>query len=244
VTGDASATLADHRRIWRERPTLARLYRDEFFARLDSWAPSGKIVEVGAGPGLYKEHRGDVVTLDIAPVPWLDVCGDCLSLPFKSASLDSVVGIDVIHHLHDPLQFLREVAGVLRQGGRLVLVEPWNTPAARLVYTYAHEEDFDLGWSPEVARPATGERPFDGNQAIPYLLFDRYWPLVSGQVPELALLHTERFSFVSYLMTGGFRGVNLLRPQIYDHVLRAERRTQRLWRGMAALRALVVVERR
>jgi SAM-dependent methyltransferase len=243
VTGDASATLLDHRRIWCERPTLARLYRDEFFARLDAWALPGRILEVGAGPGFYKEHRGDVLTLDIARVPWLDVCGDCLRLPFMSGSFESVVGIDVIHHLRHPVPFLHEAAGVLVRGGRLVLVEPWNSPAARLVYTYAHKEDFDLAWSPEAAGPATGDSPFDGNQAIPFLLFDRYWPVVSEHVPELALLHTERFSFVSYLMTGGFRGVNLLHPQIYDHVLRAERRTQRLWRGIAALRALVVLER-
>lgn len=244
MTDDASTTLTDHRRVWSEKPTLARLYRDEFFSRLDRWASPGRIIEVGAGPGFYKEYRGDVVTLDIARAPWLDLCGDCLRLPFRSGSVDSVVGVDVIHHLLQPVEFLHEVACVLRGGGRLVLIEPWNSPAARLVYTYAHNEDFDLTWSPEAPGPATGERPFDGNQAIPYLLFDRYWPMVSKQVPELALLHIERFSFVSYLMTGGFRGVNLLRPQIYDPVLRAERRTQRLWRDIAALRALVVLERR
>jgi SAM-dependent methyltransferase len=244
VTADASTTLADHRRVWRERPTLARLYRDEFFSRLDRWAPSGRVVEVGAGPGFYQEHRPDVVTLDIVEAPWLNVCGDCLHLPLKRASLDNVVGIDVIHHLPDPMQFLREVTLVLRPRGRLVLVEPWNSPAARLVYTHMHEEDFDLGWSPDDARPATGDRPFDGNQAIPFLLFDRYWPRVATEVPELVLRHTEKFCFVSYLMTGGFRGVNLLRAPIYDHVLRAERRTQRLWRDVAALRALIVLERR
>jgi SAM-dependent methyltransferase len=244
LTGDASTTLADHRRIWRERPTLARLYTDEIFARLDAWGRAGRVAEVGAGPGFYKEHRGDVVTLDIARAPWLDVRGDCLHLPFKSGSFDTVVGVDVVHHLRHPARFLHEVAAVLRPGGRLVLVEPWNSPVARLVYRYAHDEEFDLGWVPDAAGPATGWRPFDGNQAIPYLLFNRYWPAVSEEVPELALLHTERFSFVSYLMTGGFRGVNLLRPPIYNHVLRAERRTQRLWRNIGALRALVVLEHR
>jgi SAM-dependent methyltransferase len=244
VTVDACATLAQHRRVWRERPTLARLYQDEFFARLDAWAVPGRIVEVGAGPGLYKEHHADVVTLDIVLAPWLDVCGDCLQLPFSPGSLDSIVGLDIIHHLADPVQFLREVALALRRAGRLVLVEPWNTPAARLVYTYAHDEDFDLRWSPVVGGPATGNRPFDGNQAIPYLLFERHWREVSEQVPDLALVHTAPFSFVSYLMSGGFRGRNLLRPWLYDTVLRAERRTQRLWRRLGALRALVVLERR
>jgi SAM-dependent methyltransferase len=160
----------------------------------------------------------------------------------KSGGFGSVVGIDVIHHLHRPVEFLREVTRVLRPEGRLVLVEPWNSPAARLVYTYAHNEDFDLTWSPETPGPATGERPFDGNQAIPYLLFERHWPEVSKQVPELARLHTERFSFISYLMTGGFRGINLLRPQIYDLVLGAERKTQKFWSGLA-LRAIIVLER-
>jgi SAM-dependent methyltransferase len=237
------SVLDEHRVAWARKPMLARYYREEFFARLRQWASGRHVVEVGAGPGFLKEDWPEVVALDIMDAPWIDIRGDCLALPFRDSALDAIVGLDVLHHLSDPVRFLQEVERVLQPGGRLALIEPWNTALARVFYTRFHREDFDLSWDPRSGVPATGSEPFDGNQAIPSLVFDVHWPTVAPQVPGLSLVHRETFSFVSYLLTGGFSGPNLLPMPLYRPINRIEARTARWWRQTSALRALIVLER-
>lgn len=236
-------TLAQHRRVWESKPVLSRLYADQFFRRLDTWAPGNAVLEVGAGPGFYKEHRPQVVALDIVPTPWIDVCADCLALPVSDGALDAVVGLDVIHHLVDPISFLREVERTLRPGGRLALIEPWRTPLSKVVYSRFHQEDFDLSWNPAGDRAPTGDKPFEGNQAIPFLLFDQHWMQVAAQVPGLQRIQMQPFSGLTYILSGGFKDRSLLPNRLYQPLARLEYATLPAWRRVGALRALVVLER-
>lgn len=63
---------------------------------------------------------------------------DCRTLPFASASKDILIVQGGLHHLAvlpDDLQrVLAEAARVLRQHGKMVLVEPWLTPFLSLVH--------------------------------------------------------------------------------------------------------------
>ena len=57
------------------------------------------------------------------PVPQVVVC-DALSLPFRDESVDAAVSVAVIHHLATTerrVRALRELARVLRIGGRLIV---------------------------------------------------------------------------------------------------------------------------
>ena len=57
---------------------------------------------------------------------------DAKQLPFPSGSFDMVISNSIVHHLPDPLPFLREVARVVRPGGGLLvrdLFRPMNESA-------------------------------------------------------------------------------------------------------------------
>jgi demethylmenaquinone methyltransferase/2-methoxy-6-polyprenyl-1,4-benzoquinol methylase len=49
------------------------------------------------------------------------VLADAAALPLADASCDGALCLDALHHFRDPRRALREVARVLRPGGRLVI---------------------------------------------------------------------------------------------------------------------------
>ncbi len=85
---------------------------------------------------------------------------------------------------------------------------------------------------------------FDGNQAIPYLLFGPKHRLKTlGSLPKLKLERLEPFCLFAYLLSGGFKPMNLLPQSLYPALSKFERTTSPLWRRLAALRVLLVLEK-
>jgi SAM-dependent methyltransferase len=248
VDKEAQLMLAEHRRIWQRKSILRRIYREEFFARLiSSCRPGGVSVEVGAGPGFLKEMLPGLISADVVWCPWLDAIADAQSLPFKSSCITNLMGLDILHHLETPIEFLKEAERVLVPGGRVILVEPWITPFSYLIYRYLHQEDCELNAHPlkgNAIGRVTEKKALDGNQAIPYLLFGRGAMAVTlAALPGLKVLLAEPFCLFAYLLSFGFKPVGLLPEAFYPLVSLVERMTLPLWRPLAALRVLIVLER-
>jgi ubiquinone/menaquinone biosynthesis C-methylase UbiE len=101
-------------------------------------------VDIGCGPGNSATHLREkvpsVVALDPAPAMLRRarrrdarlalVCADARHLPFHSGSVDAVTVHSVLYLLPDRAAALREVARILRPGGRAVLLEPREAPGA------------------------------------------------------------------------------------------------------------------
>jgi SAM-dependent methyltransferase len=241
--------LLRHRRVWDVKPVLRRIYNEEFFGRMLSFQkPSGPSVEVGAGPGFFKKLFPGAISTDLVWSEWLDAVADAQRLPFQSSSVTNLFGLDVLHHLAAPMKFLHEAERILAPSGRLILVEPWVTPFSYLIYRYLHQEGCDLSALP--GNPDDGDHPrekkaFEGNPAIPYLLFGpRYRSRTLASLPSFSLLAAEPFCLFAYLLSGGFKPFNLLPEFSYPLVSRFERATLPLWRRAAALRILLVLEKR
>lgn len=248
IDTQAQDQLLRHRRIWEQKSILRRVYNEEFFARLLAFRkPNGLSVEVGAGPGFFKQFAPDIVSTDLIWCPWLDAIADAQQLPFRSNSVANVFGLDMLHHLATPMTFLGEVSRVLVPGGRLILVEPWITPFSYFIFRFLHQERCDLSETPWIVNPsgeALEKLAFDGNQAIPYLLFGpRHRSSTLGSLPELKLLALEPFCLFAYLLSGGFKPMNLLPESLYPALSKFERATSPLWRRVAALRVLLVLEK-
>ena len=244
----AQQMLVEHRRIWKAKGILRRIYQEEFFARLiSSRKPEGISVEVGGGPGHLRQMLPGIISTDVVWAPWLDAVADAQSLPFRSARVSNVLGLDVLHHVSAPMRFLEEAQRILVPGGRLILVEPWITPFSYLIYRYLHQEDCDLSarpWDNGPAPSAKAKKAFDGNPAIPSLLFrPRQRSKTLAALPGFKLLVVERFCLFAYLLSLGFKKPNLLPESLYPIVTKLERMTLPVWRNIAALRVLLVLEK-
>lgn len=231
-----------HRRIWSGKPALRDVY-GVWFDRLLEGIPRGaRVLEVGAGPGLLsgfaRRQRPDLrwIASDLLVAAWNDVAADAERLPLAAASVDGVVGLDVVHHLRRPAAFLAEAARVLRPGGRLSVLEPWVTPLSYPIYRWLHQEGCRLGidpWNPfgEQAKDA-----FDGNAAVLWRLVQAAsqedWRRLGLTAPSLTPLNA-----FAYLFSLGFRQASLLPRPLARPLLWLDRRTQALapWLGMRVL---------
>ena len=129
---DAMASAA----VFNDRTVLARIREAAHFT------PDARILDVACGPGIVLEALApgavEVVGCDITPemlekarrraeaaglfnvrfVPaWAE------ALPFPDAAFDAVVSRSALHHFPDPAAAVREMARVVRSGGRVVTVD-------------------------------------------------------------------------------------------------------------------------
>jgi SAM-dependent methyltransferase len=126
-----------------KRPLIGRFFRERINLGLRMIADRryAKALEVGYGagavllaiaPGVNELHGID---LDADPVPvqaWLGrhgrtarlIQGSVYDLPYEAAEFDLALSFSVFEHLHQYEQGLREVARVLKPGGRFLLGMP------------------------------------------------------------------------------------------------------------------------
>lgn len=241
---EEALTPEQFRAVWNAKPSLRAVYRD-YYRRVEEWCRPGVIVELGAGSGNLKETMPRIVSTDIVPVPWLDAVVDAHALPFADGAVDSIVGIDVLHHVQYPVRFLAEAERVLTPGGRVVLVEPAITPVSRIVFGLGHPEPIDMRADPLAEGDLDRDKhPMDSNQALPTLLAGRHRARLERRVPELTLRHREHLSLAAYPLSGGFRPWNLIPPGLVGPLLRMEERLVPAVGRLMGFRLMLVYERR
>ncbi len=137
-----STTLPELR--WRVRELVRRFYgpsaeagpEGRFRDAIEAWFRRGdRVLDAGCGSGrlFTYELRGRaslIVGVDVDPEvaanPNVDapVRGDLAALPFADAAFDLVICKHVLEHLERPEEPIRELARVLRPGGRLLILTP------------------------------------------------------------------------------------------------------------------------
>lgn len=199
---DDPATTLLHARIVREKPFLRKLYVD-FYEQLISAVsnPQQKVlVELGSGGGFIKEVIGNVITSDIIELPNVDKVFSAVNMPFANGSVDAFFMIDVLHHIADSRAFFREAARCLNSGGRIVMIEPANTPWSGFIYKNFHHESFDTAgkWGLDKAGPLS-----QANGAIPWIIFSRDRKIFEKEFPSLRINLVRNHTPLRYLLSGG-----------------------------------------
>jgi ubiquinone/menaquinone biosynthesis C-methylase UbiE len=102
----------------------------------------GRILDVGAGSAWVAEHFTklgfEVISMDISLINLQKakqkipsnlhncVSSDAFNLPYKSGSFDIVISSEVIEHVFNPEEFVKELSRVVKKGGSLIITTPYK----------------------------------------------------------------------------------------------------------------------
>lgn len=120
---------------------VAVFYRDAWIQRLSKKVKKGsKILDVGAGTVPYKkffphciykthdfgEYQGQTKgpLLENWKYGAIDYISDISHIPAKSSSFDIIICTEVFEHIPKPIEAIKEIARLLKPGGKLFLTAP------------------------------------------------------------------------------------------------------------------------
>ena len=143
--------------------------------------------------------KGSITLSDVIDNPWVDRKEDALNLSYADETLDVIIANNMIHHLAQQLKFFQEANRVLKKGGRLLIQDVNCSLMMQRLLRFMHIEDFDFDVDVfDVKRSCINQQnPWDGNDAIPNLLFE--------DVSE----------FLVYIVSGGINGKTFIIPLPY-----------------------------
>lgn len=180
------------------------------------------ILEVGAGAAIseiFLEQR--IVRTDILPFNDFDVMGHCSmeNLPFKESQFDAVLAFDSIHHSEKPSKSILELLRVTREGGKIILVEPFVSPLSYLPYKMFHHEDtsWDFREKGSIALSSRNLNPAMGDQGVSRFIINQLSNWRSTNFPKLTVSITYLSPF-SFFATGGVSSP-LKTPKIFVNFL-------------------------
>jgi ubiquinone/menaquinone biosynthesis C-methylase UbiE len=129
--------------VFGDYAVLGRVAEAESLARLVSAGPHDLAVDLASGPGTlalsFAKHVRWICALDFTPAilararhkaaeeglleKFSFAIGDAQALPFADGSLDLAVTSYSLHHISDPARVVREMARVVKRGGRVGLID-------------------------------------------------------------------------------------------------------------------------
>lgn len=209
---DSEQALLKDRQIIRTKFILKQLYLDFYNQIKKTTIVDGKIVEIGSGAGFIKEVIPGIITSDVIKGPDIDKVFFAEKMPFKNSSIAAFLMIDVLHHIKNPIKAFKEMQRCLKNGGKIIMIEPYNSPVAGLMYKYVHYEHFD----PKAGWEVRGEgRMSDSNTAMPWIIFVRDRVKFEKKFPKLKIIKVYPHTPFRYLFSGGLSKWQLLPNFLY-----------------------------
>lgn len=237
-------TVVRYRRVLSEKPVLMEVYLEWYRRMKDLFADSGPTVEIGTGHGLMTAVAPDLIASDVFPSSYTHLACDAMHLPFETGSVGNFAMLDVLHHIERPVRAFAEFARCLKPGGRLIVAEPFLSPAARLLFKFHFERvDFTQELDGPEPPPLSGKAdPFDGNMALSHKALVTHTDRLLEQVPELHLVGREISDHIVYPLCGGFNFPSMV-PRWSAPALRALERHTRFLAPLAGFRIIAAFEK-
>ncbi len=199
---DDPQTTIRHREIILSKKFLKKIYIQWYGSFMAEAAkhPGGRFLEIGSGGGFLKDLLPNVITSDIMPLPHVEMQFSAEKMPFGDNELDGIFMVNVLHHIPHPYNFFSEAERTLKPGGKIIMIEPANTPLSQFIYKHFHHEPFlpGAGWEIDSTGPLSG-----ANGAIPYITMIRDRKKFGSAFPQLRIDSIKLHTAFLYTVSGG-----------------------------------------
>ncbi len=231
-----------HKEIILSKPFLKKLYCEwySFFKNECKSLSEEEIVELGSGGGFLKDIFPQIKTSDILVLPDNDFTFNALEIPFSDNSIGAYLMIDVFHHVPDSEKFINEMQRTLIKGGKIIMIEPWNSLWGRLIYKNFHHETFNP--KGDWVIPSTGPMS-DANGALPWIVFYRDRKKFDKQFPHLKIRSITPHTPLRYLLSGGVSMKSLV-PQSSFGLISAMEKLAKPFKNIFSMFATIVIEKK
>lgn len=215
---NSKKVFLEHRNIIRKKSFLNKIYIDFYKIFKRTNLPKGPIVEIGSGAGFIKDIIPNVITSDVIGGPDIDKVFSAHKIPFVDSNISAFLMIDVLHHVKDSERALKEISRCLKPGGKVIMIEPYNSLWGRLIYRYLHPEK--EGFNPKAGwKIKGGGQMSDSNPALPWIIFVRDRKLFEKKFPHLKIVKVLPHTPFRYLISGGLTRYQFLPTSAY-HLIR------------------------
>jgi SAM-dependent methyltransferase len=104
-------------------------WQKRFEEKMAELAEAEEVYDIGGGaqPADRRRFR-KYVLVDVNATYQPDVVADIQKLPFASESIKAILCLDVLEHVADPFQAVRELHRVLKPGGKILASMPFIWP--------------------------------------------------------------------------------------------------------------------
>lgn len=190
------------REILKKKNFLHKIY-DDWYRLIQSFTNDGgsPILEVGSGAGFSEEIFLNVNKSDVLFLPSNHLVMSALDIPFSTESLQTIILVNVFHHLPAADRFLENAQRILKTNGRMIMIEPWMTPWSHWILSKINPEPTDVnmkGWRFYSNGPLS-----DANAALPWIVFQRDKEDLNSKYPDLRIIHIQPMMPFRYFLSGG-----------------------------------------
>jgi len=219
---DLPETTIKSGEIIKNKKFFKNVYLDfyQIFKSHSKGIPAGKKLELGSGAGFIKDVISDVITSDVIKLPMCDKIVNAEKLPFKDKTLSAIYMLNTFHHIKNPQKALTEFQRTLKKGGKVVMVEPYNSFWGRFIYKNFHYEGFNekaMEWK------INGKGPLsDANNALPWIVFQRDREKFIKLFPNLKITHFQAHTPIRYLLSGGLKKHQFVPSFTYSWIKKLE----------------------
>lgn len=127
----------------------------------------------------------------------IDYVSDIIAIPVPDSSFDAVICTEVLEHVPEPIEALREFARILKPGGRLLLTAPLGSGLHQLPYHYygGYTPEWYKHFAPKFGLKITEISPNGGF----FRLLAQESARVAWTLPQHQHLHGNNMAFIQQL---------------------------------------------
>lgn len=216
--------IQDSKRAFKTLATDIHLELLRLVEKFDTSRSPLLICEIGAGVIPLSSLSKRVISSDLVHNPNLDLQFNAESMPFRSKSLNALIGQNTFHHFTNYQKVLLEMQRVLVPGGVIVLLEPSFNWISKIIYPRLFPfEGFDLNADPKCTLLSKDSKVVP-NQALSWIVFIRELKKFEDEFPKLEIVERLQLPYgIRYLGTGGLNFKQLIPTRVLGLFRKFER---------------------